>query len=52
MIVDDKGPNIFGIESGVVAAHGCCNGYEANYKKIDENKQVNIRVGYHQILYH
>jgi hypothetical protein len=38
MIVDDKGPDIFGNESGVIAPNGCCNGYESNYKKIDESK--------------
>ncbi len=34
MIVEDTGPDIFGNESGVISAHGCCNGYEPNYDKI------------------
>jgi hypothetical protein len=34
MIVNDKGPDIFGNESGVIAAHGCCNGYEPNSGKL------------------
>jgi hypothetical protein len=40
MIVDDKGPDVFGNESGVIAAHGCCNGYEPNYDKIHDTKAV------------
>ncbi len=36
MIVDDKGPDIFGNISKVIAPHGCYNGYEPNYKKLDE----------------
>lgn len=36
MIVDDKGPDIFGNVTEVIAAHGCCNGYEPNYKKLGE----------------
>jgi hypothetical protein len=39
MIVDDKGHDIFGNISDVIAPHGCCNGYEPNYDKIvDTNK--------------
>ncbi len=36
MIVDDKGHDIFGNISKVIAPHGCCNGYKPNYKKLDE----------------
>ncbi|MGN6348494.1 MAG: hypothetical protein ACTHLL_01920 [Candidatus Nitrosocosmicus sp.] len=36
MIVDNKGPDIFGNVSDVIAPHGCCNGYEPNYNKLDE----------------
>ena len=36
MIVDEKGPDVFGNISKVIAPHGCCNGYEPNYKKLDE----------------
>ena len=35
MIVDNKGPDVFGNVSEVIAAHGCCNGYEANHDKLD-----------------
>ena len=34
MLVDDKGPDAFGNESGVIAPYGCCNGYEPNYDKL------------------
>ncbi len=34
MIVDDKGPDIFGNESGVIAPHGCCNEYEPEHNKL------------------
>jgi hypothetical protein len=40
MIVDDKGPDIFGNRSEVIAAHGCCNGYEPNPGKL---KDTNTR---------
>lgn len=38
MIVEDEGPDIFGKTSGVIAPHGCCNGYEANYDKIHDTR--------------
>jgi hypothetical protein len=38
MLVDDKGPDIFGKVSEVIAAHGCCNGYHPNYNKLKDNK--------------
>ncbi len=34
MIVDDKGPDVFGKVSDIIAPHGCCNGYELNFDKI------------------
>ena len=34
MIVDDEGPDVFGKVSGIIAPHGCCNGYEANFDKL------------------
>lgn len=34
MTVDDKGPDVFGNESGVIAPHGCCNGYEPEHNKL------------------
>jgi hypothetical protein len=39
MIVEDEGPDIFGKTSGVIAPHGCCNGYEANYDKIHDTRK-------------
>ncbi|MGN6346398.1 MAG: hypothetical protein ACTHME_01720 [Candidatus Nitrosocosmicus sp.] len=33
MIVDDKGPDILGNISDVIAPHGWRNGYKPNYKK-------------------
>ena len=35
MIVSDEGPDAFGKVSGVIAPHGCCNGYEPNKDKIN-----------------
>jgi hypothetical protein len=40
MIVDDKGPDLFGNISNVIAAHGCCSGYEPNFDTIHEKKEV------------
>ena len=40
MIVDDKGSDLFGNASDVIAPHGCCNGYEADFDKINEKKEV------------
>ena len=40
MIVDDKGPDLFGNVSDVIAPHGCCNGYEPDFDEINEKKEV------------
>jgi hypothetical protein len=40
MIVDDKGPDLFGNVSDVIAPHGCCNGYEPDFDEIKEQKEV------------
>ena len=40
MIVDNKGPDLFGKVSDVIAPHGCCNGYEPDYDEINEQKEV------------
>ena len=40
MIVDDKGPDLFGNASDVIAPHGCCNGYEPDFDEINEHKEV------------
>jgi hypothetical protein len=34
--IDDKGPDVFGNISDVIAVHGCCNGYEPNFDTINE----------------
>ncbi|MER5176092.1 MAG: hypothetical protein ABJB76_06605 [Candidatus Nitrosocosmicus sp.] len=34
MIVDEKGPDVVGNISKVIAAHGWCNGYQPNYDKL------------------
>ncbi len=40
MIVDDKGSDLFGNISNVIAPHGCCSGYEPNFDAINEKKEV------------
>ena len=40
MIVDHEGPDVSGKKSGVIAPHGCCNGYEPNYDKIHDTRSV------------
>jgi len=37
MIVEDDGPDVFGNVSKVIAPHGCCNGYEPEYNKLENN---------------
>ena len=33
MLVEDEGPDVLGKISDVIAPHGCCAGYDANYDK-------------------
>ncbi len=40
MIVDDKGPDLFGNVSDVIAPHGCCSLYEPDFDEINEQKEV------------
>ena len=40
MIVDEKGIDVLGNTSDVIAAHGCCNGYEPNFDTINEKKEI------------
>lgn len=40
MIVEEKGIDVLGKTSDVIAAHGCCNGYEPNFDTINEKKEV------------
>ena len=34
MLVEDKGPDVMGKVSDVIAPHGCCMAYEPNYDKL------------------
>lgn len=38
MLVVDKGPDVLGKVSDVIAPHGCCAGYEPNYDKIHDTR--------------
>jgi hypothetical protein len=38
MLVQDDGPDVLGKVSGVIAPHGCCSGYEANYDKLHDTR--------------
>jgi hypothetical protein len=38
MLVEDKGPDVLGKVSAVIAPHGCCAGYEPNYDKIHDTR--------------
>lgn len=39
MLVKNEGPDVMGNESKVIAPHGCCAGYEANFDKIDDTRK-------------
>jgi hypothetical protein len=38
MLVEDNGPDVLGKVSDVIAPHGCCAGYEANYDKLHDTR--------------
>ena len=38
MLVEDNGPDALGKVSDVIAPHGCCAGYEANYEKLHDTR--------------
>jgi hypothetical protein len=38
MLVYDNGPDVLGKVSDVIAPHGCCAGYEANYDKLHDTR--------------
>jgi hypothetical protein len=38
MLVEDKGADVLGKVSDVIAPHGCCAGYEPNYDKIHDTR--------------
>jgi hypothetical protein len=40
MIVENKGPDLFGNESNVIAPHGCCSLYEPDFDEINKRKEV------------
>ncbi|HEX5185744.1 MAG TPA: hypothetical protein VFV86_02550 [Nitrososphaeraceae archaeon] len=40
MVVNDKGPDLFGKDSEVIAPHGCCSLYEPDYDEINKVKEV------------
>ena len=39
MVVDNKGPDLFGNVSDVIAPYGCCNGYESDFDEINEQQK-------------
>jgi hypothetical protein len=39
MLVEDNGPDVIGKVSDVIAPHGCCAGYEANYDKLHDTRR-------------
>jgi hypothetical protein len=38
MLVENEGPDVTGKISDVIAPHGCCAGYEANYDKLHDTR--------------
>jgi hypothetical protein len=40
MLVDDKGPDLFGKVSDIIAPHGCCSVYTAAVEEINKRKEV------------
>ena len=40
MMVNDKGPDLFGKVSDVIAPHGCCSIYTPNFDEINKQKEV------------
>jgi len=42
MIVDDKGPDLFGKVSDVIAPHGCCSLYSPDFDEINKRKVVMV----------
>jgi hypothetical protein len=38
MLVEDNGPDMLGKVSEVIAPHGCCAGYKANYDKLHDTR--------------
>ena len=42
MMVNDKGPDLFGKVSDVIASHGCCSIYTPNFDVINKQKEVMV----------
>ena len=40
MLVEDEGPDVLGNVSDVIAPHGCCAGYEANFNKLHDTRSL------------
>jgi hypothetical protein len=40
MLVEDNGPDVLGKVSDIIAPHGCCAGYEANYDKLHDTRRL------------
>lgn len=40
MLVEDEGPDVLGNVSDVIAPHGCCVGYEANFNKLHDTRSL------------
>jgi hypothetical protein len=38
MLVEDYGPDVLGKVFDVIAPHGCCSGYEANFDKLHDTR--------------
>jgi hypothetical protein len=45
MLVETEGPDVLGKVSEVIASHGCCAGYEANYDKLHDSRNPNEAAG-------
>jgi hypothetical protein len=40
MLVENDCPDVLGKVSDVIAPHGCCAGYEANYDKLHDTRNA------------
>ncbi len=38
VLAENEGPDVLGKVSDVIAPHGCCSGYEANYDKLHDTR--------------
>ena len=38
MLVEHDGPDVDGKRSGVIAPHGCCSAYDANYDRLHDTR--------------